>query len=301
MATDEERVRLPSLQFSTRLLRSGTGPPVLLLHGSPDAAGEWLPLMEALEADGRCFAPDLPGLGACDEPPASFDYSRAATDAFLDELLVQLAVREPVVLVVHDIGGALGVPWAAKHSQRVRGLVITNTVVFEDFPWFPLAKIWAGKGPVGRALASAVMHQFGWLGGRIFRKGFARISPELSGGDLDRMTREFALNPKAKRATLRLFQKMVPPAYFEGVDAALQALMARVPTRVVWGLGDPYIPARYAEAFPGAERELVADGGHWIPLSAAERVARAVRAVLAATEPTASARRFGGQDQVSAP
>ncbi|MGO9063731.1 MAG: alpha/beta fold hydrolase [Myxococcaceae bacterium] len=277
-----ERLRLANLSLSTRLLRSGAGAPVLLLHGSPDSAGEWRLAMEALDMQCACFAPDLPGLGECDEPPQAFDYSRLATNAFLDQLLLALGVREPLVLVVHDIGGAIGIPWAATHVDRIRGLVITNTVVFEQFPWFILAKIWARTGTIGRLVASALMCQFGWLGGRIFRRAFARISPELGERDLERITREFALDPKSKRCTLRLFRRMVPPAYFDGVDAMVSELIARVPVRVVWGRGDPYIPARYADAFAGAEREIVEDGGHWIPISAAERVAAAVRVVLAA-------------------
>ncbi len=277
-----ERLRLANISFSTRVLRSGSGAPVLLLHGSPDSAGEWRLAMEALGMECACFAPDLPGLGECDEPPAAFDYSRSATDAFLDEVLVAVGVREPLVLVVHDIGGAIGIPWAATHPERIRGLVITNTVVFEEFPWFILARIWARTDAVGRRAASAVMWQFGWLGGQVFRRGFARISPELSGQDLERITREFARNPKSKRCTLRLFQQMVPPSYFQGVEAMVRTLIARVPVHVVWGGRDTYIPARFANAFPGAQCEIVENGGHWVPISAFERVAAAVRAVLAA-------------------
>jgi pimeloyl-ACP methyl ester carboxylesterase len=74
---------------------------------------------------------------------------------------------------------------------------------------------------------------------------------------------------------------MVPPAYFRGVDAAVRELIARVPVRVVWGLGDPYIPRRYADAFVGAKLEIVDKGGHWIPITAAARVAAAVEAIVA--------------------
>jgi len=277
----EDRLRLPGLSFSTRVLRSGRGAPVLLLHGSPDTASEWRPVMEQLGEGCACLAPDLPGLGACDEPPPSFDYSRAACEVFLDHLLAAADVDQPVVLVVHDIGGIVGVPWAARNLRRVRGVVFTNTVVFERFPWFGLATTWGRDGALGRLAAEAVMWQMGWFGGRIFRKAFARISPELSAEHLDRMTREFASDAKSKRSTLRFFRQMIPHAYFEGMDAAVRQLIAGAPVRVVWGRGDPYIPERYADAFPGAKREILERGGHWIPLSSADRVAAAVQAVLA--------------------
>jgi haloalkane dehalogenase len=276
----EARVTLPAIPLSTRVLRSGAGAPILCLHGSPDTASEWSPVMEALDGEYGCFAPDLPGLGACDEPPSSFDYSRAANDAFLDQLVDALAIDQPLVLVVHDIGGIYGIPWAAKRIDRIRGIVITNTVVFEHFPWFAMARLWARTDALGRSAAAALMWQFGWLGGRVFRAGFGRISPELDDADIDRMTREFARDPKSKRSTLRLFRRMVPPAYFEGVDASVRELIARVPVRVVWGRGDPYISARYADAFPGATVEMVENGGHWVPISAADRVAAAVKAVM---------------------
>jgi pimeloyl-ACP methyl ester carboxylesterase len=123
------------------------------------------------------------------------------------------------------------------------------------------------------------MWLMGQAGGLLFRRVFGAASPELPEDDLGRMTREFALDGKAKRSTLRLFRRMIRPAYFDGMDAAVRALIAQVPVRVVWGEGDPYIPTRYADAFPGAERELVARGGHWIPISNPARVAAAVRAV----------------------
>ena len=283
----EERVSIPGVGFSTRVLRSGAGAPVLLLHGSPDSATEWRPVLEALGGAAACFAPDLPGLGASDEPPASFDYSRAAAEEFLEGLLSALGVREPLVLVVHDIGGVLGVPWAARHRDRIRGLVITNTVVFEKFRWFFPATTWAATSAAGRLAAAALMWQIGWLNGRIFRAQFARISPELAPADLDRMTREFACDRKAKRSTLRLFRQMVPPAYFDGFEAMVRELIAQVPAQVVWGRGDPYIPARYADAFPGAKRQISERGGHWIPISEAPLVAGAIRSVLEARSGTA--------------
>jgi hypothetical protein len=85
---------------------------------------------------------------------------------------------------------------------------------------------------------------------------------------------------KSKRSTLRLFQQMVPESYFSGMDGMLRTLIDQRPVRVVWGGGDPYIPARYAYPFPGASVEINEHGGHWIPVSAAPLVADAVTSIL---------------------
>src|SRR5262249_733042 len=70
-AIPEERAALARLGFATRILRAGTGAPVVLLHGNPDNAGEWRAVLRELGGAGRAIAPDLPGFGAGDEPPAS--------------------------------------------------------------------------------------------------------------------------------------------------------------------------------------------------------------------------------------
>lgn len=281
---NEVRVALPTLGFSTRVLRAGTGAPILLLHGNPDNAGEWRPLIKVLDGTGACMAPDLPGFGQCDEPPLSFDYSLAAHEAFLDELLGALGVSQPVILVVHDIGGIFGVAWAAKHLDRICGVVITNTVVFENFPWFSQARTWARTDWLGRTQAEARMWLIGLAGGALFRKVFGGLSPELPPTELARITQEFALDGKAKRSTLRLFRQMIPNEYFTGMDAAVRTLIARVPVRVVWGLGDPYIPDRFAASFPGVKIERVAGGGHWVPISSAAKVAAAVFAIQSGSQ-----------------
>ena len=102
------RVHLPGLGMETRVLESGSGPPVVFLHGNPDNADEWLAAIALLSDRYRCIAPDLPGYGEAPEPPKSFDYGVAAQVAFLDAVLAAVGVSEKLILVVHDIVSVVG-------------------------------------------------------------------------------------------------------------------------------------------------------------------------------------------------
>ncbi len=65
----------------------GTGPAVLLLHGTPSPARDWEPLAARLAPSVRVIIPDLPGYGAS---PAPDD---AAMEAVGDAIAAMLAAR----------------------------------------------------------------------------------------------------------------------------------------------------------------------------------------------------------------
>ena len=262
------------LGFSTRLLERGAGAPVLLLHGNPDSAGEWGPVMEALGDRRHCLAPDLPGFGECEEPPDTFDFSLEAHARFIDAVVS--GIQEKLTVVVHDIGGIVGLPWAAANLSRVAGVVVANTVAFEDFRWFPVARLWGSRSTLGLLRARAGMVAIGLRNGALFRRIFSRQCPELAVADLDRMAREFACNGVAKRATLRLFRQLTRPGFFDGYRGMLARLVAAVPVHVVWGEPDPFIGPQWAERFGARRIERAPGGGHFVPLSSAAQLARAV-------------------------
>ena len=273
---NERRIPIASAGFSTRVLEDGAGPPVLMLHGSPDSASEWEPLATALAGRRRSIAPDLPGLGRCEEPPPAFEYTPEAHGRFIDDVLVAAGVNAPLTLVVHDIGGVFGLPWAAANVHRLTAVVITNTVAFAGFHWFAIARTWGARSLLGRARAGLGMWAIGRGDGRLFERIMHKQCPELSGEHLERMTHELALNPVAKRSSLRLFREMTRPDFFDGYAALLQRLAANVSVRVVWGEHDPFIPPRYASSFGAKSVDLVDSSGHWVALTDPARLAAAV-------------------------
>jgi haloalkane dehalogenase len=254
---------------------------VLLLHGNPDNADEWTNVIEILAKKRRCIAPDLPGYGATGRTPPlpeDFRYTIESQNRFVDELLAALGIDE-VTLVVHDIGGIMGVPWAARNTRRLRGVVYTNTVAYPDWKWFPVAKMWAGHGIVDRARSSLMMRALGVRRGRAFSKAFGAQHPQLDADELARFTSDFALNRVAKATTLAQFKYLGEPGFFAGYDTMLKSIAAATSTRAVWGTGDPYVPDHRAKELFASTLEELPGIGHWVPIVAAEKVAEHVLAL----------------------
>jgi haloalkane dehalogenase len=114
-------------------VESGTGAPVVFLHGNPTSSYLWRDVMPSVP--GRRLAPDLIGMGSSERP--SIEYSFDDHARYLDEWFDALALDD-VVLVGHDWGGALAADWASRHPSRVRALAFTEAVLkpmtWEEFP-----------------------------------------------------------------------------------------------------------------------------------------------------------------------
>jgi pimeloyl-ACP methyl ester carboxylesterase len=272
-------IDLAELGVRTRVLDAGQGPIVLMLHGNPDNADEWAQLMAKLAARHRCIAPDFPGYGHSPEPPPSFSYSLADQMRFVDAVLQAMRVIEPVILVVHDTGGMVGTAWAAANLDRLRGMVITNTVAFDGFPWFPIARQWGDASLRGRIRSWLGMAALGLRGGALFKRILGAQCPQLGAEDLERFAVSFARNGDAKRTTLRQFRQFMRPGFFAEFAAMRERILARVPCRVVWGDKDRFIPVRFAHAFGCKQVTVIPNGGHWLALTAPDALAAEVEAL----------------------
>lgn len=107
-------------------------PALLCLHGWPTNAELYRHLIPVLAPHRRVIAIDLPGYGKSDAPPGR--YSFRFCDAFLTELVDALNVPD-IGLVVHDLGGPIGLHWAVHNPSRVRELVVLNTLAYPNFHW----------------------------------------------------------------------------------------------------------------------------------------------------------------------
>src|SRR4051794_35067549 len=94
------------------MIAEGSGPPVLLLHGSGPGttAAAWRPLIDAFAGRFRVIAPDLPGFGSAPAAPIA---------SWASELAWLLPEDEPCAIVGNSAGGALAFALACAHPRAV--------------------------------------------------------------------------------------------------------------------------------------------------------------------------------------
>jgi len=102
-------------------ITAGTGPAVLLLHGTPKNSFYWYRLFPLLTPHFTLVAPDLRGFGYTDKPPATEGYDSATNVKDVTELMDQLGHKQ---FFVHgeDRGAEYAYAVAAAHRERVKGL-----------------------------------------------------------------------------------------------------------------------------------------------------------------------------------
>ncbi len=107
---------------------AGDDMPVLFVHGWALGQHSYKAALKRLVRQGcRVFAPALPGFGGTPELPER-KLSFAGYAAWLEEFLDAVHVDEPVLLVGHSFGGGVAVQLAHDFPERVRSLVLVNSI-----------------------------------------------------------------------------------------------------------------------------------------------------------------------------
>ena len=116
---------------------TGSGDPIVFLHGNPTSSYLWRNVIPHVAGQYRCLAPDLIGMGDSGKS-TSGSYRFVDHARYLDSWFQALELSRDVVLVVHDWGSALGFHWARRHPERVKGVAymesIVRPVTWEEWP-----------------------------------------------------------------------------------------------------------------------------------------------------------------------
>lgn len=270
--------------------RSGSGEPVILLHGWPGDRTDYRVLAPDLAPFCDVVVPDLRGFGESDKHPAdpAEQYSAAAQARSVVGLIRELGLNRPV-LAGYDIGSRIAQTIAQQNPDLARALVIApplpgigNRILdpqpqrefwYQSFHQLPVSAELIDGAP--GAVRAYLSHFWSHWSGPSF---------DISEGDLDHLVAGYGM-PGAFTASIGWYRAgggAVARSLAEKAPAPEDRIA--VPTTVLWPEHDPLFPRAWAdrveEFFSDITVRFVDGTGHFAPLEYPDQFAAAIRAAL---------------------
>ncbi|MCG3138535.1 MAG: AB hydrolase superfamily protein YdjP [Phycisphaerae bacterium] len=228
---------------------SGTGDPLLLVHGYPLTGAMWAEVTPRLSKSWRCIVPDLRGHGQSSVSD-EMTMTRMAND--LAELLDGLDEKRPVVLVGLSMGGIIAQDFYQQHRKRVRALVLCDTRYQSETPEGVTRRIKLAEAALTQGSSAVVDTMIGPIFGE-------QIDPAVRQQWYEIMCRTSSIGVAAASRGL---------AHRPDYSALLPTIT--VPTLLIYGEQDAITPISIAremeQKIPGARLAIIPRCGHVPPL-----------------------------------
>jgi pimeloyl-ACP methyl ester carboxylesterase len=247
----------------------GDGPAVVLLHGQPGTAADWVSVAGRLPSTVRVVVPDRPGYGRTGGRAAGFAANADAVVHLLDRLGIERAH-----VAGYSWSGGVALALARSHAGRLTGITLVASV--RPGAQLGLLDRTLAIPALGAVLAASAI----WLTGLVLQvprvrqavdrryrgateEGLSALGQALAGG----------------RAGLSFYREQ--RALIEELDRLGGVLPAPpVPVTVIYGTQDRIVPpaegAALARAIGGARVIVVAGVGHLLPHDRPDVVADAI-------------------------
>ena len=248
----------------------GSGRPVVFVHGNPSWSFEFRHLISDLRTDYRCIAADHIGFGLSSHSERHADRHPAAHAERLRALLDHLDVQD-ATLFMTDWGGPIGLDFARRRPERIRGIVIANS-------W-----CWPVSGDRHFIQFSCMMRS--WLGQFLIKRfnAFVNKVMPMAVGDKSILTPEVMLHYRnalptwAARAACAALPGHIIGAtdWIRSVWDDREAFTGK-PALLVWGAKDIAFRKkelrRWQSELADAETHEFDDCGHFLAEEAPERI-----------------------------
>jgi pimeloyl-ACP methyl ester carboxylesterase len=228
------------------------GPVVVLVHGLGGRAEDWRNLAPYLAQAGfRVYMPDLPGYGRS-EQPADFSYSvpdeAEAVVGFFDALGLK-----QVDLGGWSMGGAIVQHLAFRHPERVRRLILFNSVGINEKPTWD-TRLFTPATPADLEQLDALLMPN------------PPPVPRFVARDILRISRRNAWVIRRAMATMLTGK--------DATDTLLPRL--KMPVLIVWDAEDRITPLSLGEKMhqlaPQSQLEIISGCGHMAPVQCASQI-----------------------------
>lgn len=253
---------------------SGSGRPLVFVHGLLVNGSLWRKVVPRLQGDFRCIVPELP-LGSHPEPLTDPDAASPPGVAKLLADFLDALDLEDVVLVGNDTGGAISQIVAANHPERIGALVLTPCDAYENFlpPAFrPLQWLAHVPGVLTVLLQGARLDAI-----RRSPLGYGMLLRDPDSQVVEGWARPSLENAGVRRDCFR-FLKRINKRHT--LDAAEKLRSFNRPALLAWAPDDKFFKLKYAERLaadlPDARLEKVEGSRAFMPEDQPERLAELI-------------------------
>lgn len=250
----------------------GKGDTLLLLHGNPSWSFLYRKIIAALKDEFRCVTLDFPGYGLSDAAPG-YGFTPPEHTRLLEQFVDRLRLTD-LTIMVQDWGGPIGLGFAGRRPELIRGFIIGNT-----FAW-PLDSLrrlrvfsWMMGGPIGRSLTFA----FNFVPRAFFARGFAKKLPS----DV------FAMYMAPWRKRSRRIASVIAPRQLVAASPFLREVetnlprVANKPALIVWGLKDLAFQQvereHFESVFPRHMTVLFENASHFLQEDVGDEIAQSIK------------------------
>ncbi len=254
---------------------------ILLLHGFPSSSREFDTLIPLLAVHYHVIAPDYPGFGLSDSPPASayvytFDHLAHTMNALLDKLRISRCT-----MYLHDYGAPIGFRMIMARPARLQRLIVQNGNIYRaglGAKWAKIAEYWADPKAHPEVLDAFLSYE-------ATRERHVAGTAHLERYNPDTWNDEYA---SLSRPGQRDVQGVLLYDYWTNLASypKWQSWLRehQPPTLVVWGENDPSFIAAGAEAFrqdlPGASIHRL-QAGHFALDEQTDHIAQTILQFMA--------------------
>ena len=267
--------------YNMHIMETGTGYPILMMHGNPTWGYLYRKVVEKLtDLPVRIILPDMIGLGFSDKPRNWREHTLENHLNWLGSAIDQLALKE-LLVVLQDWGGPLAGGVMARRPGLMKGLVVLNTILGPPRPGFkPTTFHKMSRMPI---VSEFLFRVLGFPQAGLHR---AQGDPSSIQGEVARAYK-YPLKGWKNNAGPLALGRMVPNNMEHPSIAGLTEIQEYMstfegPTEIVWGKRDPILGKalkRMEPLFPHAHVEKTG-AGHFIQEEEPELIAEAVRRVF---------------------
>ena len=277
----------------------GDGPPVLFIHGGPNAGSTWGPIVGAFDGY-TCLLVDRPGTGLSEPWPAitSSEQLLRFGDRFVADVLDGLGLERAHV-VASSFGGFLALRSAATTPERfdrmaqmacpalVPGMKTPPFMRFMSMGWF---RRLTGLFPPNEKVGDMILRQIGH-------------GASLDAGRIPQSFKDWYLNLQRHTDTMENDGEMIGSlasfGRFDDVYTLPGELIASVttPTLFLWGEDDTFggreVAEHVVDLMPNSELVMLPDSGHLPWLDFPDEVGRLARTFLDGAQSSATGEASG--------